>query len=261
MLAASLTGMAQKDTAISTLRPLTPGVTLPVRLGRSLQAGKVKPGASFTAATTQRVPIGSHFYLHHGATLHGEVVASTEGDGSAAHPSILSIRFSSLQYKNQTVPISAKAIAIANFVQVDETSVPANGGSDRGNNSPASWTTYQVGGDILDRSGWIADLNDGSFHKVGSADYYGVYTLPQAPSNGDGPAFPHALGVFSATAAGLYGIEEGTTLHSSAGTITLTRPAHKLLLRDGDNILLEVISPSQSAHADNGQLLPVNQVE
>jgi len=233
---------AQKSTAIAELRPLQPGITLPVRLSHALRAGNARPGARIVATTTQRVPVGAHSYLHHGATLFGNVVASTEGDGTAAHPATLSLRFTSLRYKNQTVPIATSAVAIANFVQVDDTTIPINGGSDRGNNSPASWTTSQIGGDILSRSGWIADLVDGSLHKVGSADYFGVYTLPQPPANGSGAPFPRALGAFSATAAGLYGIEEGTTLHSANGVITLTRPARKLLLRDGDNLLLEVVS-------------------
>ena len=237
---------AQKAAAISELRPLAPGITLPVRLGRSLEAGKVKPGTSFLATTTQRVPIAQHLYLHHGAKLHGVVVTSTQGNGTAAKPSILSIRFTSLQYKGQTVPVATKVIAIANFVQVDETALPAQGSSDRGNPSPASWTTSQIGGDIIARSGWIGDLTDSSFHKVGSADYFGVYTLPLKPADGKGPPFPRALGVFSATAAGLYGIEAGTSMQSASGTITLTRPDRKLLLRDGDHLLLEVVSAGQS---------------
>ena len=241
---------AQKAVAVSVLQPLLPGVTLPVRLSRSLVAGKVKPGTRIVAATTQRVPVGERLYLHHGARLVGEVVASIQGDGTAAQPSTLAVRFSSLQYKHETVPILTKAVAIANFVQVDETAMPTNGGADRGNNSPASWTTRQVGGDLLDRSGWIGELVDGALHKVGSADYYGVYTLPRPPENRDGQAFPRALGVFSASAAGLYGIEEGTALHSANGVITLTRPARRLLLRNGDNLLLEVIAPGQPVSQD-----------
>ena len=233
---------AQKSVAVAELQPLASGVTLPVRLGRSLQAGKVKPGTGIVVTTTQRVPVGAGFYLHHGAKLRGAVVASVKGDGTSAQPSVLSLRFTSLEYRGRTVPIATRAIAIANFVQVDETAVPTMGVADRGNSSPASWTTLQVGGDVLARDGWIGELCDSTLQPVGSADYYGVYTLPRRPPGGDGPAFPRALGVFSTTASGLYGMEEGTALQSPAGTITLTRPAGKLLLRDGDDLLLEVVS-------------------
>ena len=147
---------AQKSVAVAELQPLAFGVTLPVRLGRSLQAGKVRPGTGIVVTTTQRVPVGVGFYLHHGAKLRGAVVASVKGDGASAQPSVLSLRFTSLEYRGRTVPIATRVIAIANFVQVDETAVPTMGVADRGNSSPASWTTMQVGGDVLARSGGSA---------------------------------------------------------------------------------------------------------
>jgi hypothetical protein len=78
---------------------------------------------------------------------------------------------------------------------------------------------------------------------VGSANYYGVYTLPVKSATGDGTSFPRAVGVFSTTAAGLYGMDDRTRLVAEGDVITLTRPAKKLLLRNGDNILLEVRAP------------------
>jgi hypothetical protein len=51
------------------------------------------------------------------------------------------------------------------------------------------------------------------------------------------------MGVFSTTASGLYGFDEGTSLRSAGGLITLTRVGKKLLVRNGDNILLEVVPP------------------
>ena len=250
LLALGSASHAQKSTPVAELQPLQDGVTLPVRLHRYIRAGAVKPGTRIVATTTQRIPVNDYSYLHHGAKLLGKVVTSTAGDGTPAMPSTLSIRFTSLQYRGRTVPIATKAIAIANFVQVGETSYPATGSADRGNNSPASWTTIQVGGNVIDRSGWIGQVCDRSFRKVGTADYFGVYTLPLKPLNGAGPAFPHALGVFSTTASGLYGIEEGTTMHSAGGVITLTRPQGKLLLRDGDNLLLEVVSAEQGSSTE-----------
>jgi len=52
------------------------------------------------------------------------------------------------------------------------------------------------------------------------------------------------MGVFSTTATGLYGFESDTSLNSSGGVITLTRSGGKRLeMRDGDNLLLEVVAP------------------
>ena len=171
--------------------------------------------------------------------LVGKVVASVEGDGTASSPSVLSIEFTSLRYHKQAIGVKTKAIAIANFVQVGDTFLPMQGGSDRGNASEASWTTTQVGGDQVVRSGWVGPVVGSGLRTVGRADYYGVYSLPT------GPSAPRAMGVFSTTASGLYGFETGTSLSSSGGTITLSRTGKRLAMRNGDNLLLEVVASSR----------------
>jgi hypothetical protein len=234
-LADSFTGRA-----VSELRALPVGITLPVRMGRTLRAGKVKPGTVIEAKTTQRVPVSASSYLKYGATVRGEVVASDAGDGTAAHPSTLTIRFSQMSYRGQTVPLEVRAVAVANIMAVDDTFLPATGGSDRGNNSPASWTTRQVGGDFVAREGWVGEVVGVGLRTVGNADFYGVYSLPvKLP---DGGAVPRAMGVFSTTAKGLYGYDEGAELESSGGLITITNPMGRAVIRGGDNLLLEVIA-------------------
>jgi hypothetical protein len=200
----------------------------------------VKPGTVIVAKTTQRVPVSASAYLKQGASVRGEVVASHAGDGTAAHPSTLTIRFSQLSYQGQTVPLEARAVAVANIMAVDGTFLPATGGSDRGNNSPASWTTQQVGGDFVARSGWVGEVVGFGLHTVGNADYYGVYSLPAKLP--DGVLVPRAMGVFSTTAKGLYGYETGARLESAGGLITITSPEKRVVVRDGDDMLLEVIA-------------------
>jgi hypothetical protein len=75
-------------------------------------------------------------------------------------------------------------------------------------------------------------------HTVGSADYYGVYSLPMET---DTVRFPRALGIFSTTAKGMYGYENGATLESSGGAITITSPERRAVIRAGEHLLLEVI--------------------
>ena len=70
-------------------------------LGETLRAGKIKPGTVFEVKTTQRVPVSADAYLKHGAKIRGEVVASDAGDGTAAHPWRLSIRFTQLSYQGR----------------------------------------------------------------------------------------------------------------------------------------------------------------
>lgn len=232
-------GSAQRSVSVSTLEPLPAGVTLPVRLGRTLRAGKTRVGSTVVVKMTQRVPVTEGTYLDRGAELEGKVVASVAGDGTAGSTSVLSVEFTSLRYHKQTVPVMIRAIAIANFVQVGDTFLPVQGGSDRGNSSEASWTTTQVGGDQVVRSGWVGPVVGSGLRTVGSADYYGVYSLPA------GSSVPRAMGVFSTTASGLYGFESGASLSSSGGTITLSRTGKRLEMRDGDNLLLEVVSSSR----------------
>ena len=241
-VASNPTKEEQRSASVAKLEPLPVGVTLPVRLGRTLRAGKTRVGLTFVVKTTQRVPVTNTTYLNRGAELEGKIVASVAGDGTATSPAVLSIEFTTLRCRKQTVAVSTRAIAIANFVQVGETFLPVQGGADRGNASEASWTTTQVGGDQVARSGWVGDVVGRGTRTVGHADYYGVYSLA-AGAEGSSP--PRAMGVFSTTATGLYGFENDTSLSSTGGVITLTRSGGKRLeMRDGDNLLLEVVAPS-----------------
>ena len=228
-----------KSQAIAELQPLPVGVTLPVRIGRTLRSGKLKAGTVIEVKTTQRVPVSATEYLKQGAIVRGEVVTSTAGDGTAAHPSVLAIRFDQLSYRGQTVPVVTKAVAMANLMAVNDTFLPATGSTDRGNSNQASWTTEQVGGDFVARSGWVGDVVGSGLRTVGHADYYGVYSLPEKLA--DGAMVPRAMGVFSTRAKGLYGYETGAQVESSGGLITVRSPERRVVIRDGDNLLLEVI--------------------
>jgi hypothetical protein len=232
----------RKAQEISELRPLQAGITLPVAVGHTLRAGKVKPGTVFLLKTTQRVPVSEDAYLNRGAELRGEVVTSDAGDRTEAHPATLTIRFTQLSYKGITVPLVTKAVAMANLMDVDGTFLPLMGGPDRGNSSEASWTTAQVGGQEVVRSGWIGPVVGRGLITVGRADYYGVYSLPVQLGGADGVMVPLAIGVFSTNAQGLYGYDTGTQLESSGGLITITNPKGQAVIRAGDHLLLEVVA-------------------
>ncbi len=234
--------MKSRSQAVSQLQPLQSGVTLSVAMGRTLRAGKVKPGTVFLVKTTQRVPVSEDAYLKRGATVRGEVVASDAGDGTAAHPATLTIRFTQLSYRGRTVPLETRAVAMANLMAVDDTFLPVMGGADRGNSSEASWTTRQVGGEEVVRSGWVGPVVGIGLRTMGRADYYGVYSLPAKLQGSDGAMVPRAMGVFSTTAQGLYSYDEGTQLESSGGLITITNPMGRAVIRAGDHLLLEVVA-------------------
>src|SRR5438045_1535287 len=95
----SLARAAEQNEEVLELRPLAAGVTLPVAVGRTLRAGKAKPGTVVVMKTTQRVPVSEDSYLKRGAAVRGEVVTSDAGDRTAAHPATLTIRFMQLSYR------------------------------------------------------------------------------------------------------------------------------------------------------------------
>ena len=238
VLASSSLAAKLPTAALVQLTPLPSGMPLPVQLTRSLRAGHVKVGESIIAKTTQRVPVSPQLYLPAGAELFGKVTASASAaPGKAA---TLSLRFTAIRFRGQTLPVTIIALAIANFTDVADTRLPLNAAG-RGNSSPAGWTTRQIGGDEVARSGWIGEVINTQTQTVGFADYLGVYALPAPVSDLDPSPLPGALGVFSSSASGLYGFDQGSRLESGAGTLTLTRPTGRLQLRNGDNLLLKVL--------------------
>ena len=206
---------------------LASGTTLPVSFTHGLKAGKTPVGADVTARLAQRVPLAGAAELKVGTRLVGHVVASTTGPRGE-----LAVRLDAVLVNGLRVPLVTQAVAIASFVAVDETYEQVGAASDRGNPSPANWTTQQVGGDEVVRSGWVGPLINGSTRTVGSADFDGVYSLPE---NG-APA--HALGVFSADAHGLYGFREQERLNPAEGLIDVFGP--HVSLPGGDQVLLRV---------------------
>lgn len=245
------TTRAQKMSPAAALMSLPVGLTLPIQINHGFRAGSSKPGSAIVGVTTQRISISEHLYLRPGAQVMGTIVVSRAADNRTQQPAIVTIRFTALSYRKKIIPITVRAIAIANFTDVGETAVPANGSTDRGNASPASWTTHQIGDDELCRSGWIGVVVDATSNRVGFADYFGVYADPPPHASGTA-AIPHAIGVFSTNAKGLYGFDNGAALHSSGGNITVISP-HTLILRNGDNLLLEVLPASSDGSSSQTQ--------
>lgn len=221
---------------VATLTSIPAGLTLPVALTSSLRAGRSPVGQPLQAITTQRVPLPGNSFLPSGAHLVGSV------ERSSTAPDTLTLRIASVRFHDVTVPLIVRALALANFTAVSDTAIPAQGSTDRGNSNPASWTTEQVGGDEVVRSGWSGPVINSSTKTIGFADFHGVYALP-AP----GSDLPRALGAFSASAHGIYGKADDCTLLSPAGSITITCTASHLDLHRGDGLLLEVLRPSSTS--------------
>ncbi len=230
----------EPERPVRTLTPLPVGLTVPIQISHTYRAGKTSPGTTIVASTTQRIPLGNYRYLRYGVKVIGTVVASTPADKATGKPATMTIRFDKVVDRTQAVPLRTAAVAVANFTDVADTSLPANANLGRGTAEIASMTTHQIGGEEICRSGWDGPLVGGHLQPVGYADHYGVYANP--PPNATGTAaIPHALGAFSSSAQGLYGFDGGAELLSANGELTVTSP-HGLVLRNGDNFLLQVVA-------------------
>ena len=211
------------------LAPPPPGSTLPVILNETLKADKLRADQSISADLAQDVPLAKDVVLPAKAKLEGRVVEVSRSG--------VSLIFDRLSWKGSTVPVHVRLVAAAGMMSVSDAGLPL-GGTDRSISSPGNYTTQQVGGDEVMRSNWPGKVYDAHGAVVGFANYTGVYKDPAAPEE-----LPHAMGVFSTTASGLYGISN-LSVASPGGAgkpITLKATKSDWTIRSGSALLLEVV--------------------
>jgi hypothetical protein len=158
--------------AAAKLEPLPAGVMLPVSLEQRLDAGHVRAGEAITARLMQRVPLADGSYLSPKARVTGTVVAY---DGSS-----LTLRFERLRLGHEQQPLHVKLLAAGHWFEVGQTKVPLEA-ADRALSNPWDWTTKQIGGDEVYRSGGSGVVYDRYSEPVGHADAYGVYAPGPTP--------------------------------------------------------------------------------
>jgi len=225
-LAAAATTFAEdkKD-----LAPPPPGATLPVILNETLKADKLRADQSISADLAQTVPLAKDVVLPAQARLEGRVVKVSRSG--------VSFVFDRLSWQGSTIPVHVRLVAAAGMMTVSDAGLPV-GGTDRSVSSPGDYTTHQVGGDEVMRSNWSGKVYDQRGAVVGFANYSGVYKNPAGPAE-----LPHAMGVFSTTASGLYGI--GNLSVASPGgagkPIRLKATKSDWTIRSGSALLLEVV--------------------
>lgn len=206
-----------------------PGATLPISLAKTMKAQKLTVGQLVTARLFQRVPLRDGTYLPGKVDIVGHIVSSG--------PSSLSILFTQLRWKGQTVPIHVRLVAAASAHNVYQTTLPV-GGTDRGTSNPADWTTRQVGGDEVYLSAGSGRVYDQYSQPVGYADFDGVYADPASAGE-----LPRAMGPFSTTVTGLHGLPGFSIISPGDGetpiTFGVSKP--KWQIASGDALLLEVV--------------------
>jgi hypothetical protein len=229
LLALSLSLPLYADKQTSRFQSPPAGATLPVILDTSLKAQHLTQGQVVVAQLSQRVPLSGRTYLPAKAKIVGHIVGVS--------PSSLSILFTELRWKGQTVPIHVRLLAAASYFNVFQTRLPV-GGIDRSTSSPAEWTTRQVGGDEIYLSAGSGKVYNRYSEPVGYANFNGVYADPVSEN-----ALPRAMGPFSTTATGLHGLSS-FSIASPGGRdapITLAVNDPKWKIASGAALLLEVV--------------------
>jgi hypothetical protein len=208
------------------LMPLPEGTTLPVLLARGLDMRHVQVGEPLVARLAQRVPLAQGVYLPRKAQITGTVVACDSAS--------LTLRFDRLRLGKQQEPIDVTLRAAGHWLDVHNSELSV-GSIDRSTSNPLNWTTRQIGGDEVYRSGGSGKVYDQYSQPVGDADAYGVYEPPTVTG---GPA--RAMGPFSTTATGVYNLP-GIEIASSGGNgrpIVLRLTSREWQLDGGTALLL-----------------------
>jgi hypothetical protein len=195
----------------------------------------------------QEVSLPSGVTIKRGSRVTGHVVAVRK---SGAGGSRLTLQFDRLEDEGRTITLSVSARAIASMDSVSQAQVPIDANSSYlGSNS---WTTRQVGGDIVNRGRGLVGSGSGIVGKWTGSGVCGKLT---PATEGDCPASDgndqeQALWVFSTSACGMYG-SPGLKLSDAGGTDPLGQivlaSQQDLRLRGGSGWLLLVNASAPAA--------------
>jgi hypothetical protein len=230
------------STAVVAQDAIPLGTIFPLRLNSTLNSKKSKDGEAITATIMQDVPLGGRSKIRAGTKVTGHVVnvvPATKASGAK-----VSLRFDTIELAKKKVPVSTNLRALASLLEVHSAQIPPSG-PDRGT-SEASWTTVQIGGDVVYRGG--GPVTHGS-ESVGTPVPNGVLARVLANPNGncrgeiENNNLPQAFWVFSVDACGAYGFPDLNIIHAGrsipAGEITLSS-RNNFNVGGGSGLLLRV---------------------
>jgi hypothetical protein len=236
--------------ALSAANSVPAGTILPISLNSTISSAKNHPGQTVTARVMQDVPLAGGSTIHAGSKIIGHIVAVTPASSGAAAG--VTVRFDTLEWKQQKTPIVTNLRAVASFTAVDQAQIPIEG-PDRGT-PPNAWTTEQIGGDTVYRGGGPVEGIAGG--QVGVPVRGGVLSRLNANPDGgcraamDTSDTPQALWVFSSNACGAYGLPNLQVRHSGrttpTGDIVLGSTRRDVNLPSGSGLLLRVNAASDS---------------
>ena len=212
-------------------------ITLPIVLAHTIDSRHAAVGQSIAGKLVQHVQTGEHAWLRKGAIVHGRILAVNAAH-SADGPSV-TLEFDSVASKSSVWKTKTCLRALASLMEVFNATEPAENFDDRGNNNEQAWTMRQIGGDIVYHDSGLIENRHG--RKVGTEDAEGQYSLPAAHADGT-QQLPRALGLFSTSAEGVYGMPGYSIANHKTGdaiTISAGPDAKYLRLHYGIAMLLE----------------------
>ena len=178
-----------------------PAIALPVTLNSTIDVRKVVPGQPITASIAQDVPLPSGGRIRAGSRVNGRVLQAGRKVGGRTY---VRLRFDQVGVNGRDIAITTSLRAVASPREVHDAQLPQHGpvlGE-----SPANWTTTQVGDDVVYRGGGHV-MHDAKV--VGDPVKDGVMAVllavPRAGCETASGDRRLALWVFSSSACGAYG--------------------------------------------------------
>jgi len=249
LLLSSTMVLAQSGSTATGTSWLQAPATLPIVFTNTVGADHSRAGDRVFARTEQVVHLANGGVIPSGTPIIGHVVAANpfvynKTPYAQQMRSTLSIRFDSMQVAGATLPLTITVRALADPIASWDARMP-NVNDDR--SSPSA---TQIGGDQLNRSQTEVASRDGDVVAYNKRD--GVYARLIANHSCDASSIEVSVGIYSASACGLYGFtnvsaqEMGYPAEPSTLTLVSLRTSPKLWKHS--TALLEVL-PSQQVVA------------
>ena len=221
--------------------------TLPVVLARSVSANHARPNDVVLATTFQDVQLSGGRHIPSGARVTGHVVEAQSFNFDKTpyakqKPGMLTVRFDTVQVNGTEVPLNVTVRALADPIVSNNAYAPLSSDLD------SRGTHTLVGGDQLYPSQDGVENIDGDI--VAYNRRSGVYAHLIPNGTCDGSSVEVSMGIFSASACGVYGftgiraVDRGSV--SSPSTLVLVSARRSPELPKHATALLEVL-PSQQA--------------
>ncbi len=219
---------------------------LPVALGTTLRAGKIKPGDRLSGKLAQHVEVNG-MRLPRGTEVSGKVLQSAAA--SATSPARVVLVFDRIRIQGRDLPIMTSLRALASMQAVYDAQLPTNLVDDYGS-SIRDWNTTQVGGQLVYRGDGVVMEGQNAVAKATTVgEVFGPpKTWPWSPCAADRASnTTQSFWVFSTDACGVYGFAALTLARAGRsepiGEIALEAP-RKVEIRAGSGWLLMVVSSS-----------------